>query len=67
MLADNDIVLDDNDVSRHHAVIADTGSGFVITDLRRVGAWRQRRDGGMRVRLRDSARLRACVSFLVRH
>lgn len=33
-LADNDIVLDDNDVSRHHAVIADTGSGFVITDLR---------------------------------
>ena len=33
-MADNDIVLDDNDVSRHHAVIADTGSGFVITDLR---------------------------------
>lgn len=33
-LPDNDIVLDDNDVSRHHAVIADTGTGFVITDLR---------------------------------
>lgn len=33
-LADNDIVLDDVDVSRHHAVIAGTGSGFVITDLR---------------------------------
>lgn len=33
-LTDNDIVLDDTDVSRHHAVIADTGSGFVITDLR---------------------------------
>lgn len=31
---DNDIVLDDTEVSRHHAVIADTGSGFVITDLR---------------------------------
>ncbi|OBI86402.1 BTAD domain-containing putative transcriptional regulator [Mycobacterium asiaticum] len=33
-LADNDIVLDDTDVSRHHAVIADTGTAFVITDLR---------------------------------
>jgi hypothetical protein len=32
--ADNDIVLDDTDVSRHHAVIADTGTGFLITDLR---------------------------------
>ena len=31
---DNDIVLDDTDVSRHHAVITDTGTGFVITDLR---------------------------------
>lgn len=33
-LPDNDIVLDDGDVSRHHAVIANTGAGFVITDLR---------------------------------
>jgi DNA-binding SARP family transcriptional activator len=33
-LADNDIVLDDTDVSRHHAVITDTGTGFVMTDLR---------------------------------
>jgi DNA-binding SARP family transcriptional activator len=32
-LADNDIVLNDTDVSRHHAVIIDTGAGFVITDL----------------------------------
>jgi SARP family transcriptional regulator, regulator of embCAB operon len=31
---DNDIVLDDTDVSRHHAVITNTGSQFVITDLR---------------------------------
>lgn len=31
---DNDIVLDDTDVSRHHAVITDTGSGFMMTDLR---------------------------------
>ncbi|MGB9225805.1 BTAD domain-containing putative transcriptional regulator [Mycobacterium sp.] len=33
-LTDNDIVIDDTDVSRHHAVIIDTGTGFVITDLR---------------------------------
>ena len=34
-LADNDIVLDDDeDVSRHHAVIIDTGTGFVIYDSR---------------------------------
>ncbi len=32
-LPDNDIVLDDAEVSRHHAVIIDTGSSFVITDL----------------------------------
>ena len=31
---DNDIVIDDTDVSRHHAVIIDTGTGFVVTDLR---------------------------------
>jgi hypothetical protein len=33
-LSDNDIVLDDDNVSRHHAVIIDTGTSFVITDLR---------------------------------
>jgi SARP family transcriptional regulator, regulator of embCAB operon len=33
-LPDNDIVLDDDDVSRRHAVIIDTGGSFVITDLR---------------------------------
>ena len=33
-LPDNDIVLDDADVSRHHAVLIDTGTSFVITDLR---------------------------------
>jgi SARP family transcriptional regulator, regulator of embCAB operon len=32
-LSDNDIVLDDDTVSRHHAVIVDTGNSFVITDL----------------------------------
>ncbi|MDR3660201.1 MAG: BTAD domain-containing putative transcriptional regulator [Mycobacterium sp.] len=33
-LPDNDIVLNDAAVSRHHAVIVNTGTGFVITDLR---------------------------------
>ena len=33
-LPDNDIVLDDVSVSRHHAVIVDTGTSYVITDLR---------------------------------
>ena len=33
-LDDNDIVLNDASVSRHHAVIIDTGTSFVITDLR---------------------------------
>jgi SARP family transcriptional regulator, regulator of embCAB operon len=32
-LADNDIVLSDADVSRHHATIIDTGTGFMIMDL----------------------------------
>lgn len=32
-LADNDLVIDDEHVSRHHAVIVDTGGSFVITDL----------------------------------
>ncbi|WP_025737406.1 BTAD domain-containing putative transcriptional regulator [Mycobacterium genavense] len=32
-LPDNDVVLDD-DVSRHHAVIVDTGGSFMIADLR---------------------------------
>jgi SARP family transcriptional regulator, regulator of embCAB operon len=33
-LRDNDIVLDDANVSRHHAVIIDTGVSYIITDLR---------------------------------
>ncbi|MBV8966318.1 MAG: FHA domain-containing protein [Mycobacteriaceae bacterium] len=33
-LSANDIVLEDTSVSRHHAVIIDTGTSFVVTDLR---------------------------------
>ena len=32
--SDNDMVLDDASVSRHHAVIIDTGTSFVITDMK---------------------------------
>ncbi len=32
-LSDNDIVLDDDKVSRHHAVIVHTSSGYAINDL----------------------------------
>jgi SARP family transcriptional regulator, regulator of embCAB operon len=47
-LAENDIVIDDNLVSRRHAVIIDTGTNFVITDLRSAnGVWvRQQRIRG---------------------
>ena len=33
-LPDNDIVIDDAMVSRYHAMIVDTGTSFVVTDLR---------------------------------
>ena len=33
-LHDNDIVLDSANVSRHHAVIVDTGTSYIINDLR---------------------------------
>lgn len=33
-LRDNDIVLDSANVSRHHAVIVDTGTNYIINDLR---------------------------------
>ena len=46
-LGDNDIVLEDSKVSRHHAVIVDTGSSFVISDLRSANGVEV---GGERVR-----------------
>jgi len=60
-LPDNDIVLGDANVSRHHAVIIDTGTSFVITDLR----WANGVDvGNERIRgtatLADGDRIRIC-------
>lgn len=46
-LDDNEIVLDDTDVSRHHAVIIDTGTEFLITDMKSTNGVQVR---GRRVR-----------------
>jgi DNA-binding SARP family transcriptional activator len=51
-LPDNDIVLNDAEVSREHAVIIDTGTSFVITDLRSANGVRAQHQ-----RLRPSATL----------
>ena len=60
-LPDNDIVLDDPNVSRHHAVIVDTGTSFVISDLRSANGVEVR---GERIRasvsLADGDRVRIC-------
>jgi SARP family transcriptional regulator, regulator of embCAB operon len=60
-LPDNDIVLDDANVSRHHAVIIDTGTNFVVTDLRSANGVEVR---GERIRasvtLGDGDRIRIC-------
>ncbi|MBV8178526.1 MAG: FHA domain-containing protein [Mycobacterium sp.] len=52
--SDNDIVLSDVKVSRHHAVITDNGTAFVITDLGSVNGVRVRGQ-----RIDPSAELRA--------
>jgi SARP family transcriptional regulator, regulator of embCAB operon len=60
-LSDNDIVLDDANVSRHHAVIIDTGTSFVISDLRSANGVEVK---GERIRasvtLADGDRIRIC-------
>jgi SARP family transcriptional regulator, regulator of embCAB operon len=60
-LPDNDIVLDDVNVSRHHAVIIDTGTNFVVTDLRSANGVEVR---GERIRasvtLANGDRIRIC-------
>jgi DNA-binding SARP family transcriptional activator len=60
-LADNDVVLDDAEVSRHHAVVSDTGSVFVITDLRSAnGVYVHDRRIRGSVALADGDRIRIC-------
>jgi DNA-binding SARP family transcriptional activator len=50
--SDNEIVLNHAYVSRHHAVIVDTGTSFVITDLRSANGVEVRRE-----RIRTTANL----------
>jgi SARP family transcriptional regulator, regulator of embCAB operon len=61
-LSDNDVVLDDANVSRHHAVIIDTGTSFVITDLRSANGV-DVGDGRIRgtATLADGDRIRICA------
>jgi SARP family transcriptional regulator, regulator of embCAB operon len=60
-LSDNDIVLDDAEVSRHHAVIIDTGSSFMITDLRSAnGVLVQGRKLHPSANLADGDHIRIC-------
>jgi pSer/pThr/pTyr-binding forkhead associated (FHA) protein len=60
-LADNDVVLDHAEVSRHHAVISDTGTSFVITDLRSAnGVHVQGRRIRGSVALADRDQIRIC-------
>ncbi|RAU94959.1 regulator [Mycobacterium colombiense] len=60
-LGDNDIVLDSPKVSRHHAVIVDTGNGYIIDDLRSSNGVHVREQ---RIRsaakLEDGDRVRIC-------
>jgi DNA-binding SARP family transcriptional activator len=60
-LGDNDIVLDSPKVSRHHAVIVDTGNGYIIDDLRSSNGVHVREQ---RIRsaatLQDGDRVRIC-------
>jgi DNA-binding SARP family transcriptional activator len=59
--ADNDVVLDDAEVSRHHAVISDTGTSFVVTDLRSAnGVYVQGRRIRGSVVLADRDQIRIC-------
>lgn len=60
-LPDNDVVLDDAEVSRHHAVLSDTGTTFVVTDLRSAnGVYVQDRRIRGSVLLADGDRIRIC-------
>jgi DNA-binding SARP family transcriptional activator len=60
-LPDNDIVLDDPNVSRHHAVIIDTGTSFVVSDLRSANGVDVRGDRiRASVTLADGDQIRIC-------
>jgi SARP family transcriptional regulator, regulator of embCAB operon len=60
-LPDNDIVLHDANVSRHHAAVIDTGSSFTIADLRSAnGVYLQRERITAPALLADGDHIRVC-------
>jgi pSer/pThr/pTyr-binding forkhead associated (FHA) protein len=60
-LGDNDIVLDNPKVSRHHAVIVDTGTSYIINDLRSSnGVHVQHQRIRTAVTLHDGDHIRIC-------
>lgn len=60
-LRDNDIVLDDAKVSRHHAVIIDSGTSYIIKDLRSAnGVYVERERIRAQVTLNDGDHIRIC-------
>jgi DNA-binding SARP family transcriptional activator len=60
-LPDNDIVLHDANVSRHHAAVIDTGSSFTIADLRSAnGVYLQRERITAPALLADGDHIRIC-------
>jgi SARP family transcriptional regulator, regulator of embCAB operon len=60
-LTDNDIVLDSANVSRHHCVIVDTGTNYIINDLRSSnGVHVQHERIRSAVTLQDGDHIRIC-------
>lgn len=60
-LSDNDIVLDSPKVSRHHAVVVDTGASYIINDLRSAnGVHVQQQRIHATATLQDGDQLRIC-------
>ncbi|MBW0019134.1 MAG: response regulator transcription factor EmbR [Mycobacterium sp.] len=60
-LSDNDIVLDSANVSRHHAVIVDTGTNYIINDLRSSnGVYVQHERIRSAATLKDGDHIRIC-------
>ncbi len=60
-LSDNDIVLDSPNVSRHHAVIVDTGTNYILNDLRSSnGVYVQHQRIRATATLHDGDHIRIC-------
>jgi SARP family transcriptional regulator, regulator of embCAB operon len=59
-LSDNDIVLDSPKVSRHHAVIVDTGTSYIMNDLSSNGVYVQHQRIHSAATLQDGDHIRIC-------